>query len=258
LQTNTDKEGVFLSNWEYCPPGENANMSKYEGSHMQEKDVDCGPDQKRRSIWLHENKRDNTDGTLLSDMQKEGADSKVKRKKREVLLNENKHSFSVKNDNNTENKQSSHMQGKDLECWQKLMMVVPLHEDKYNSTDKNNACKEHSSHMRDRSLDYRPEQLGEVTLHEVDTSDVDSSVSSTFGKKHKRKMTKLKNMQVNMRCEWQNCDYCTTNLNHFVQHVSFHIPHLEVKETNDQEGNYSNIKIMILWDMMPCDLVDGY
>jgi hypothetical protein len=43
-----------------------------------------------------------------------------------------------------------------------------------------------------------------------------------------------------------------------MQHVSFHIQHLEVEENNDQEGNYSNVKIMVLWDVMPFDLVDGF
>lgn len=186
---------------------------------------------------MHEIKRDNTDMNLFSDMQKEGLDRKAKRKKREVLLHEDKHDFSGKNNNNTEKKQSSHMQGKDMECWQKLIMVVPLHEDKYNSTNKNNADKEQSFHVQDRSLDCRPEQVREATLHEVETSDAESSVSSTFGKKRKHKVIKLKNMQLNMRCEWQDCDYCTSNLDYFMQHVSFHIPHLEVKENNDQEAS---------------------
>jgi hypothetical protein len=43
-----------------------------------------------------------------------------------------------------------------------------------------------------------------------------------------------------------------------MEHVSFHIPQLKVKENNDQEGNYSNVKIMVLWDVMPYNLVDGF
>jgi hypothetical protein len=71
-------------------------------------------------------------------------------------------------------------------------------------------------------------------------------------------MIKLKDMQLNMQCEWQNCNYCTSNLTHFMEHVSFHIPHLEFKENGDHpEGNYTDVKIMVLWGLMPYDLVDG-
>jgi len=229
-------------------------------SSMQEKDVDCRPNQKKRDILLCESKCDNNMGrNLLSGMQKEGLDHQAKQKKREVVFLDDKHNFCVKNNSNTEKKQPSDIQGKGRKCWQKQMMVVPLCEDKYSSTDKNNADKKQSSNVHDGSFDCRPEQrVREATLHEDETSDTNSSISSTFGKKRKRKMIRLKNMQLNMRCEWQNCDYCTSNLTHFVEHVSFHIPHIEVKENNDKEGNYSNVKIMFLWDVMPYNLVDGF
>jgi len=229
-------------------------------SSMQEKDIDCRPNKKKRDVLLHESKCDNNVGrNLLSDMQKEGLDHQAKQKKQEVVFLVGKHNFSVKNNSNTEKKQPSDIQGKGTKRWQKQMMVVPLCKDKYSSTDKNNVYKKQSSNMHDRSFDHRSEQkVREAALHADETSDTSSSMSSTFGKKRKRKMIRLKNMQLNMRCEWQNCDYCTSNLTHFVWHVSFHIPHLEVKENDDQEGNYSNVKIMVLWDVMPYNLVDGF
>jgi len=227
---------------------------------MQEKDIDCRPNQKKRDIMLCESKCDNNMGrNLLSDMEKEGLDRQAKRKKREVVFLDDKHNFSVKNNSNTEKKQPFDLQGKGTKCWQKQMMVVPLYEDKYSSTEKNNVDKKQASNVHDRSFDCRSEQkVREATLREDDTSDTNSSMSSNFGKKRKRKMIGLKNMQLNMRCEWQNCDYCTSNLTYFVEHVSFHIPHLEVKENNDQEGNYSNVKIMVLGDVMPYNLIDSF
>jgi hypothetical protein len=227
---------------------------------IQKKDVDCRPNQKKRGILLRENKCDNNmDRNLLSDMQKEGLDHQTKQKKRKVVLLDNKHNFSVKNKSNTKKKQPSVVQRKGMKCLQKQMMVVPLYENKYNYTDKNNADKKQSSSVHDRSFDSSSEwKVREATLCEDETNDTNNSVSSTSGKKRKRKMIRLKDMQLNMRCEWQNCNYCTSNLTHFVKHVSSHIPHLEVKENNDQKGNYSYVKIMVLWDVMPYDLVDEY
>lgn len=229
-------------------------------SSMQEKDVECRLNQKKRDILLRENNCDKNMGrNLLSDTQKEGLDRQAKQKKREVVFLDDKHNFSVKNNSNAEKKQPSDTQGKGMKYWQKQMMVVPLCKDKYSSTDKNNTDKKQSSSVCDRSFDCRSEQkVRKATLSEDETSDTNSSMSSTFGKKHKRKTIRLKNMQLNMRCEWQNCNYCTSNLTHFVEHVSFHIPHLEVKENNDQEGKYSNVKIMVLWDVMPYNLIDGF
>ena len=228
-------------------------------SSMQEKDVDCRANQKR-DIPLRESKcGNNMDRNLLSGMQKEYLDRQAKRKKREVVFLDDKHNFSVKKNTNTKKKQPSDIQGKGIKCWQKQMMVMPLHEDKYSITDKNNADKKQSSNVCERSFDCRSEQkVRDATLWQDETNDTDSSVSSTHGKRRKRKRISLKNMQLNMQCEWRNCDYCTSNLTRFVEHVSFHIPHLEVKENNDKEGNYSNVKIMVLWDVMPYDLVDGY
>jgi hypothetical protein len=55
----------------------------------------------------------------------------------------------------------------------------------------------------------------------------------------KGKNIKLKEEQLDLQCEWQDCDYCTCNLDHFVHHVSLDLPHLEVKVNEDQEGTGS-------------------
>jgi hypothetical protein len=55
----------------------------------------------------------------------------------------------------------------------------------------------------------------------------------------KSKKIKLKEEQLDLQCEWRECDYRTCNLDHFVRHVSLHIPHLEVKVNKDQEGTVS-------------------
>lgn len=227
-------------------------------SIMQEKDVDRRPNRKKRDVLLRKGKCDNNMGrNLLSHMQKKGLDRQAKQKKRGVVFLDDKHNFCVKNNRNNKKKKKkkpSEIKGKGKKCWQKQMMVVPLCEDKYRSTDKNNADKKQSSNVHDRSFGSRSERkVTEATL-----CDANSRMSSTFDMKPNRERIMLKNMQLNMRCEWQNCDYCTSNLTQFMQHVSFHIQHLEVEENNDQEGNYSNVKIMVLWDVMPFDLVDGF
>jgi hypothetical protein len=54
--------------------------------------------------------------------------------------------------------------------------------------------------------------------------------------KCKAKAVKLKEEQLDLQCEWRDCDYRTCNLDHILRHVSLHIPHLEVKLNEDQEG----------------------
>jgi hypothetical protein len=64
----------------------------------------------------------------------------------------------------------------------------------------------------------------------------DSSETSISKEQRKSKKIKLKEEQLDLQCEWRDCDYRTCNLDHFVRHVSLHIPHLEVKVNEDQEG----------------------
>jgi hypothetical protein len=72
-----------------------------------------------------------------------------------------------------------------------------------------------------------------------ENDDADSIVSSACGKKRRRKAIKLKDELLDLQCEWRDCDYLTNNLDQFVRHISLHIPHLEVKVNEDQEGNSS-------------------
>jgi hypothetical protein len=51
----------------------------------------------------------------------------------------------------------------------------------------------------------------------------------------KSKKIKLKEEQLDLQCEWRDCDYRTRNLDHFVCYVSPHLPHLEVKVNEDQK-----------------------
>ncbi|PNF23497.1 hypothetical protein B7P43_G06515 [Cryptotermes secundus] len=67
----------------------------------------------------------------------------------------------------------------------------------------------------------------------------DSTLSpACIEKKCKDKKIKLKEEQLDLQCGWRDCDHRTSNLDHFVRHVSFHLPHLEVKLNKDQEGVY--------------------
>jgi hypothetical protein len=74
----------------------------------------------------------------------------------------------------------------------------------------------------------------------TDASDDSASiVPSACRKKNNERAIKLKDERLDLKCEWRDCDYRTSNLDHFVRHVSLHIPHLEVKLTEDQEGRGS-------------------
>ena len=100
-----------------------------------------------------------------------------------------------------------------------------------------------SSHVQEKALDCR--SLQKRRQEECDSpdenDDTDDMLSSSCVNKRKRRMVKLKDEQLDMRCEWQDCNYLTCNLDHFVRHVSLHIPQLEVKVNDDQEGTYTVI-----------------
>jgi hypothetical protein len=90
------------------------------------------------------------------------------------------------------------------------------------------------------------EERKQTPIHEeqcvsADVSgDADSIVPSARGEnKHKGRVIKLKDEQLDLQCGWQDCDYCTGNLEHFVRHVSFHLPHVEIKVYEDQKGTGS-------------------
>ncbi|PNF17531.1 hypothetical protein B7P43_G16827 [Cryptotermes secundus] len=87
----------------------------------------------------------------------------------------------------------------------------------------------------------------------TDSSDDSASVApSACVKKRKAKAIKLKDERLDLQCEWRDCDYRTGNLDHFVRHVSLHIPHLEVKMTDDQEGVY-----VCLWEQCGFESADS-
>jgi DNA polymerase II small subunit/DNA polymerase delta subunit B len=107
--------------------------------------------------------------------------------------------------------------------------------------------------MKKKDMDCRPKQKRrQVSLREEEcdssdeNNDTDSSVSSTSRKKRKRKVIKLKDEQLDLQCEWQGCDYFTCNLDDFVRHVSFHIPQLEVKMNEDQEGTGTSVIVRVV------------
>jgi hypothetical protein len=53
----------------------------------------------------------------------------------------------------------------------------------------------------------------------------------------------------------ENCDNRTSNLDHFVSHISLHLPHLEVKVNEDQEGTGSVLFNHMLAQMKFCSLL---
>jgi hypothetical protein len=52
----------------------------------------------------------------------------------------------------------------------------------------------------------------------------------------KEKAIKLKDEELCLECEWQDCHYHTCSLHQFVHHVSLHLPHVEVKLSKDEKG----------------------
>jgi hypothetical protein len=67
-------------------------------------------------------------------------------------------------------------------------------------------------------------------------------------KKHipKEKSIKLKDEQLNLQCEWKDCDYRISSLDQFVSHVSLHIPQLAVRLNKDGTGNGFVVLTIIL------------
>ena len=63
-----------------------------------------------------------------------------------------------------------------------------------------------------------------------------SMVSSMCMNKQRTKYVKMKDEQLNLKCEWRYCSFTSTILDNFVRHVSLHIPHLEVRMNEENEG----------------------
>lgn len=141
---------------------------------------------------------------------------------------------------------SSHMQVKDVDYKPELKrMEVPLHKEEYDSPyEIYDMDRSQLSDVQEKGMDCKP-QLKEVPLckKECDSSDetdeTDGNQSLTYGKKHKNKIRQPKYKQLDLQCGWLDCNYRSSNLDHFVHHVSLHIPHLEVKENQNHEGVYA-------------------
>jgi hypothetical protein len=76
---------------------------------------------------------------------------------------------------------------------------------------------------------------GDIENHEPSQESIEKL---PLKEQHKSKNIKLKAEHLDLQCEWRDCDYHTGNLDHFVRHVSLHLPHLEVKINKDQEGTF--------------------
>lgn len=70
-----------------------------------------------------------------------------------------------------------------------------------------------------------------------------SMVSSRCISRQRTKYVRMKDEHLDMKCEWRDCDFTSTVLDNFVRHVSLHIPHLEVRMNEDDEGVY-----VCLWE----------
>jgi hypothetical protein len=133
-----------------------------------------------------------------------------------------------------------------------------LLSEKFTESDAPTICADYvdsqSSDMQEKNEDCKPSQKRKQTpVHEEksdstdESDDSDSTAPSAFGKKKCRgKVMKLKNEQLDLQCEWQDCDYRTCSLDHFVRHVSLHVPHLEVKVLENEEGTGSGLFPKIL------------
>jgi hypothetical protein len=132
-----------------------------------------------------------------------------------------------------------------------------LLSEKFTESDASTNCADYmdsqSSYMQEKNEDCKPSQKRkQAPVHEEqsdstdENDDSDSTVPSVCGKKCRGKVIKVKDDQLDLQCEWQDCDYHTCNLDGFVRHVSLHIPHLEVKVNENQEGTGSGLFPRIL------------
>jgi hypothetical protein len=66
---------------------------------------------------------------------------------------------------------------------------------------------------------------------------------------------KLIEEKLDLQCEWRGCNYRICSLHEFVSHVSLHIPHLEVRQTEGQEGTGSVVFSHVLVHINFCSLL---
>lgn len=51
-----------------------------------------------------------------------------------------------------------------------------------------------------------------------------------------KKPLTLKEETLNLCCAWKNCDYSTSELEPFVNHVSHHVPEIDIKSSEEEEN----------------------
>jgi hypothetical protein len=110
-----------------------------------------------------------------------------------------------------------------------------------------------SSQIHEKKEDFATSQKRKRCDSTDASHDSDSAFpASCVEKKHRGKVIKLKDEHLDLQCEWRDCDYRTSNLYHFVHHVSLHIPHPEVKVNEEQVGTGSVVFPRIL--LMSCSM----
>ncbi|PNF32344.1 hypothetical protein B7P43_G13153 [Cryptotermes secundus] len=84
----------------------------------------------------------------------------------------------------------------------------------------------------------------QTPLHKerCDSSESDSTETNELPTAENTRVLKSINLRdepLHLQCEWQDCGHFSHNLDDFARHVSFHIPHLEVRMNEKQEGVYA-------------------
>jgi hypothetical protein len=64
----------------------------------------------------------------------------------------------------------------------------------------------------------------------------DPGVSGESDMRRANKAIKLKDEHLDLRCQWRHCDYRTCLLDHFVLHISLHIPQAERRVKGNKGG----------------------
>jgi hypothetical protein len=175
--------------------------------------------------------------SLSSHMQVKKVDYKPEMKRTEVPLY-NEESDSPYEIYDMDRSQSPDAQERDMGC-KPALKEVPLCKKKSDSPNEiYDMDRSQSPDAQEKDMGREP-ALKEVSLckKKSDSPDeTDGNQSFTYEKKHKNKIQKPNYKHLDLQCGWLDCNYRSSNLDHFVHHVSLHIPHLEVKETQNHEG----------------------
>ncbi|PSN35356.1 hypothetical protein C0J52_11505 [Blattella germanica] len=140
---------------------------------------------------------------------------------------------------------SSNSEG--LECTVKNGQHVSLPQHNFTKAEAMKNCgtwvdsqcqlQEERRAKRKRTSSVDEDDTDSLDENEVGSVSMLSSMDS--GRKRQRtKSVKMKNEHLELRCEWQDCDYMTNEMESFVRHVSAHISQLEIRMTDDDKGVY--------------------